>query len=162
MSEDFRELREAVAAVKAEGWSRGRLLATGLTRTFSAEQCKELEQIERRGVYANFRADDQGRSRTEVAYCPTPDVAAYIAAANPQTIAALLAELDAARAEIERLTTLRPMSELTFADGNVLFHPAADAESASPTAEVRDVSFLTCRERSEWFNGWTPIPEAKQ
>jgi len=81
-------------------------------------------------------------------------------AADEHTLRALLADLDAARAEIARLTTLRPMSELTFADGNVLFHPTADADDARPTAEVHDVSFLTCRERSEWFRGWTPILEA--
>mgnify|MGYP003399560946 CR=1 FL=1 len=141
MSEDFRELREAVAAVKAEGWSRGRLLATGLTRTFSAEQCKELEQIERRGVYANFRADDQGRSRTEDAYCPTPDVAAYIAAANPQTIAALLADLDAARVDAARYQLL---SDPDFDDREGVFvRNTREGAGAELDAEIARLRGLT-------------------
>ena len=138
---DYQELRDAIAAATPGPWHTG-----GENSHWSRQIC---------------RPDHQS-----VAWCGhmAPQAlrdAEYIAAANPQTIAALLADFDVARAQIARLTTLRPMSELTFADGNVLFHPAADAESASPTAEVRDVSFLTCRERSEWFNGWTPIPEAR-
>jgi len=137
---DYQELRDALAAAMPGPWSKG--------------------------SDSHWGTEVRGPDNQTVAHCggiaeQARRNIAYLIAANPQTISDLLADLDAARAEIERLTTLRPMSELTFADGNVLFHPAADAESASPTAEVRDVSFLTCRERSEWFNGWTPIPEAK-
>ena len=147
MAKDFIELREAIAAATPGPWHIGE----------GSHWSREVR-----------RPDD-----ASVAWCGhmAPQSlrdAAYIAAANPQTISDLLDDLDAARAELKRLTTLRPMSELTQDDGAVLLHDTAYKTQPPPFPEVADVAGLEYRSMlqdpedrnwREWFGGWMPLPQ---
>lgn len=59
-------------------WSVGRVLFTDQTRGRSMEQLQSAEKEEQRRIFSNFRADDQGRSRTFVAVCSDAEIAAFI------------------------------------------------------------------------------------
>ena len=69
-------------------WSQGRTLETPQTRRWTEEQIESNDREERRRVFANFSAQDQGRGRHLVATCETEPDAALIAAAPDLLFAA--------------------------------------------------------------------------
>lgn len=62
-------------------WRQGVLLDTANTRRWSEQQRQEQRQFERRRIFANFHAVDEGRSRAIVAQCSTENDARLIASA---------------------------------------------------------------------------------
>ncbi len=50
-----------------EPWSRGQLLNTAITRTWSKEAREAAEEEERQYVFANFSPSDEGRGRKLIA-----------------------------------------------------------------------------------------------
>ena len=75
-------------------WSQGRTLMTSQTRRWSAAELTENDLVERRMVFANFLALDDGRSRRRVAVCESEADARLIAAA-PELYEALVMMRDA-------------------------------------------------------------------
>ena len=69
-------------------WRQGFTVETPQTLQWSAEQIAANDSRERRMVFANFSALDEGRSRRRVAVCEREEDARLIAAA-PELLAAL-------------------------------------------------------------------------
>lgn len=69
-------------------WRQGFTLITNTTKRWSAKQFADNQQREQRSVYANFNADDQGRSRKLIAVFESQDDAAFAALA-PELLNAL-------------------------------------------------------------------------
>ena len=59
-------------------WSQGRTLKTEQTRHWPKEEWERNEQHEKRFVFANFSARDEGRGRVLVAECQREEDAALI------------------------------------------------------------------------------------
>jgi len=81
-------------------WKTGRLLDTPTTRRWTPEEKERGDQRERRGIYENFTAEDNGRSRRTVAVCETPSQAQEIIS----RIASLEAEIEVERGRAEKAT----------------------------------------------------------
>ena len=62
----------------ATPWQQGRLLSTSTVRQQSKDWIDNADATERRRVFANFRASDEGRSRVSVAVCERPEDADLI------------------------------------------------------------------------------------
>jgi hypothetical protein len=71
-------------------WSQGRTLGTPQTRKWTSKQWADNDARERTMVFANFREDDQGRSRQLVADCCSTEADARLIAAAPDLLAALI------------------------------------------------------------------------
>ncbi len=57
----------------ATPWAQGRMLDTRATRRYTASEWRVNEEVERRHVYANFSAEDEGRGRVHVAQFDRPE-----------------------------------------------------------------------------------------
>lgn len=84
--------------------SQGFLLDTAETRRWSQGEREKANASEKCNVFSGFRVDDAGRSRQHVASFHRSEDAAFFARA-PGMLTALLAERDAALAEVARLST---------------------------------------------------------
>ena len=69
-------------------WRQGFTLATNVTRRWTQEQWQQNEERERRLVFVNFTARDEGSGRKLIAACESEDDARLIAAA-PELLDAL-------------------------------------------------------------------------
>ncbi len=63
-----------------EPWSQGLVLDTDTTRRWSRSEIGRANEQERRMVFANFTASDEGESRVRVAICESPEDARRIVA----------------------------------------------------------------------------------
>jgi hypothetical protein len=63
-----------------EPWSQGAVLSTPITRKFHTEVLAEYEAREKRSIFANFSAVDEGRSRVLIAVCQHEESARRIVA----------------------------------------------------------------------------------
>lgn len=95
MTTDPKTLRELAENCRRKNWSQGVLLSTIAVRRMTPAERNDADERERRTVCADFLASDEGRSRTHIAQTVDPHDARYIAAANPQSVIALLDALDA-------------------------------------------------------------------
>ncbi len=83
-------------------WAVGHTLRTRDTQRWTDEQWERNESIERRLVFVNFRASDQGRSRERIAEFREPDDAEFaVRACN--SYEDLLAALEGVMDHIEQL-----------------------------------------------------------
>lgn len=112
---DIDELERLAKSAGAQPWQQGRMLSTTETLRWSTEQQKECDRRESQLVFQGFTAADHGRSRQRVAMCENSDRAAYIAAANPAAVLALITQL-----KHERQSLADAKAEITALSKNVI------------------------------------------
>lgn len=94
MEVDLQKLKAAAEAAHPAGWSQGRLLSTPQTRRWTDEEQERMDKAERRRVFRSFTVADSGRARQLVAVLDRPEDAAFVAAASPSVVLALIAEIE--------------------------------------------------------------------
>lgn len=90
------QLRKLAEAATRGTWTHGRTLMTAQTSRWTTEQFERNEASERQRVFANFSPADEGRSRFQICNEASAEDAAYIAAASPSVILALLDRVEKA------------------------------------------------------------------
>ena len=126
---DYSELKAKAEAAGKEWWQQGRFLDLPQYARQSPEWKEAAQQRELRTVFVHFSTLDQGTGRVRIADCPHIEHAAFIAAANPAVILAILAELDALRAKSERATGFLESFIYEAHKGYVGDMPTDDAEA---------------------------------
>lgn len=68
--------------VLGKRWQQGILLRTRATNHYSQEQWEKGDVQEKRRIFCDFTAMDEGRSRTFIMECPDPDIAKAVVEAH--------------------------------------------------------------------------------
>ena len=91
-------------------WSQGRLLMTPVTSKWTESQRRGADEEERHMVFANFKPEDDGRSRQFVAMCANEEDARLISAA-PDLLFCLQVICEHAGEDFDRLDGMLHLTE---------------------------------------------------